>query len=161
MPMKTRRELLFQLAGKKPALRPPWTRPDYAAECTGCGDCIPVCPEGVLVAGRGGIPHIDPRGDGCIQCGACAEACPAQVFDIHQPAFSWRAAITDRCLTEMGVSCRSCEDACPELAIRFRPALGGISRPSIDADQCTGCMACMPVCPQQAIEVREPRRAST
>ena len=159
--MKTRRELLFELTGRKPALRPPWTEADYAGQCTGCGNCIPVCPEGVLVAGRGGIVKIDPRGDGCTQCGACAEACPENVFDTRRSAFSWRAAITDKCLTDMGVSCRSCEDSCPELAIRFRPAPGGISRPTIDEQDCTGCMACLPVCPQQAIEVREPRRGAT
>ena len=156
--MRTRRELFFQLAGKKPPLRPPWTAPDYAGLCTACGECIPACPEAILVAGRRGIPHIDPQGDGCTRCGACADACPEDVFDRQRPAFSWRATISDRCLTEMGVSCRSCEDACPELAIQFRPAIGGIARPSIQTGDCTGCMACLPVCPQQAIEMREPER---
>ncbi|QOC22451.1 ferredoxin-type protein NapF [Wenzhouxiangella sp. AB-CW3] len=156
--MNARREFFLRLVGRKPALRPPWTAADFADRCTGCGDCIPVCPEGVLVAGRAGIPQMAPRGDGCIQCGACVEACEEGVFEVDRPAFPWQVAISERCLTHIGVSCRSCEEACPEMAIGFRLAPGGVSRPFIDQDACTGCSACLPVCPQQAIELHEAGR---
>ncbi len=47
-------------------------RVDEAA-CTGCGDCVEVCPAGAiaLVNGRA---RID--GAACAECGSCADACP-------------------------------------------------------------------------------------
>jgi ferredoxin-type protein NapF len=66
-----------------------------------------------------------------------------------------RAAVDGGCLAKIGVHCRSCEDACPELAIRFRPALGSVPQPEIDADACTGCAACLPACPQGAIQLQQ------
>jgi len=43
--------------------------------CTGCGDCVAVCPTDCLeVAGR---TVWLPRPADCIGCGACAAVCPA------------------------------------------------------------------------------------
>ncbi|MFN3884656.1 MAG: 4Fe-4S dicluster domain-containing protein [Rhodocyclaceae bacterium] len=47
--------------------------------------------------------------------------------------------------------CRSCGDACDAAAIRFSPRLGGAALPVVLAERCTGCGACLPVCPAGAI----------
>jgi NAD-dependent dihydropyrimidine dehydrogenase PreA subunit len=45
-----------------------------AARCTGCGDCVSVCPTACL-ARAGGRPWM-PRPADCIACGACVLVCP-------------------------------------------------------------------------------------
>lgn len=52
------------------------------------------------------------------------------------------------------VVCRSCGDVCDEAAIRFSPRLGGAALPVVLAERCTGCGACLSVCPTGAITVR-------
>lgn len=55
----------------KTTLRP---RPLIDAErCTGCSDCIRICPIGVIAAGAGGKPVIDYAR--CVDCMVCADAC--------------------------------------------------------------------------------------
>jgi ferredoxin-type protein NapF len=49
------------------------------------------------------------------------------------------------------VVCRGCGDACDAAAIRFSPRLGGAACPVILDERCTGCGACIPVCPASAI----------
>jgi len=65
------------------------------------------------------------------------------------------ASISAHCLSIRGVTCRSCDDACGVRAIRFRPQLGGRSRPAIDPELCTGCGDCVPVCPVAALSIQE------
>jgi ferredoxin-type protein NapF len=64
-----------------------------------------------------------------------------------------KATISDACLAEAGVSCMACRDACPEEAIRFRPRLGLPFLPEVDLAACTGCGACIEVCPASAIAI--------
>lgn len=40
--------------------------------CTGCGDCVEVCPAGAIALN--GRAHIDQAA--CVDCGSCADACP-------------------------------------------------------------------------------------
>jgi ferredoxin len=58
-------------------------------------------------------------------------------------------AVLDRnaCLAWNGVICISCRTACDEQAIRFDP----LRQPSIVDEACTGCGACINVCPPFAI----------
>lgn len=58
---------------------------EVTENCTGCGSCIPVCPQKCISEG---MPYvIDP--EHCLQCAACREACPAQaVRRIHLNAAS-------------------------------------------------------------------------
>ena len=44
-----------------------------SAACTGCGECIEVCPHAVF-AMRDGKAEIRDRG-ACMECGACARNC--------------------------------------------------------------------------------------
>ena len=56
-----------------------------------------------------------------------------------------RVRIADACLTRRGIVCRTCGDLCPVGAIRFRPILGGVPQPAIDAGTCTLCGECGPL----------------
>jgi NAD-dependent dihydropyrimidine dehydrogenase PreA subunit len=47
-------------------------------KCTGCGQCLLVCPHAVLVRTDGRVV-IDDR-DACMECGACARNCPAEAI---------------------------------------------------------------------------------
>lgn len=44
------------------------------ARCTGCGDCVAVCPTDCLEM-AGAVPWL-PRPGACIGCGACEFVCP-------------------------------------------------------------------------------------
>ena len=51
-----------------------------ADKCVGCGDCIQVCPHGVLAL-NGRKAHIVDR-NGCMECGACARNCVVQAISL-------------------------------------------------------------------------------
>ena len=149
-----RRAFFRQLAGiTGPISGPPWTGEDLTERCTRCEECIHACPEQVLVIGSGGFPEIDFSKTGCTFCGDCVKACDADVFDLRRPAFPWHVQIGERCLAHAGIACQSCQDACEARAIRFQPRLGGVPQPQLSEEACTGCGACLPVCPSQTIEI--------
>lgn len=139
--------------------RPPWSlRPDaaFTLACTRCGECVRVCPRGVLRHGDGGYPEIGFEAAGCSLCGECAAACEPRAIDraARAEAFSWRVQVDAACLNRRGIECRVCGDACGTRALRFVPARGGIAQLHIDAAACTGCGDCVGVCPVRAITLR-------
>jgi len=136
------------------AIRPPWSREALvAAACTGCGACVPVCPQSIIALDAEGRPALAFEAGECTFCGACAEVCPEPVFDRSVAAFPHVAAIGADCFARRGIVCQSCGDACPETAIRFRPRLGGPALPEIASGRCSGCGACIAACPAQAVAV--------
>lgn len=138
-------------------LRPPWMVAEAA--CSGCGHCVQACPSGLLAALKAGRPVLGFDAGECTFCGLCAEACPEPVFDRAAPAFLHRIEIGSDCLARAGVSCLACGDSCPAAAIRFRPRIGGPALPSLDPTACTGCGACVGVCPAGAILATMPENA--
>lgn len=140
--------------------RPPWALPeaDFIDRCTRCNDCITACPTHVLTVGDGSYPTIDFREGECTFCGDCVTAClpKALVRQDGKPAWMYKALIGEDCLPYQGVECRVCGDFCDARAIRFPPRLGGSPLPEIDADQCTGCGACVGPCPTAAITISLP-----
>lgn len=139
-------------------LRPPWALGEarFVDLCTGCDDCIAACPEHVLVRGDGDYPLFDPRQGECLFCEKCVEACDTGALDGRLPGpWTIKAGIAPACLAQNGVTCFSCRDACGEAAIRFRPAVGG-ALPELDPTRCTGCGACVGVCPVAAISLTMP-----
>lgn len=157
---QSRRSLLVggRSSREGPVLRPPWTNQSRVREfCTSCGDCIRACPESILVPGPAGTPIIDFRNGPCTFCYACADACERSVFAARQ-SVPWdsRVSISDDCLLTGGVSCQSCTDACDEAALRFDFRSGPAGSIQIDLDRCTGCGACVSVCPVNAISVCQP-----
>ena len=47
--------------------------------CTGCGECVEVCPMQVMVK----VPE-SPVTSKCIACGICAKACPMGILEIQE-----------------------------------------------------------------------------
>lgn len=161
LPDRGRRNLLRGRPQKTaPVIRPPWTDEARLADaCVRCNDCIAACPEGILTRGEGGFPEVRLTATGahCTFCGACAEACAVDVFDLSRaPAWQVTARIAESvCLVQLGVHCESCRDSCPERAISFCPRIGGPPEPKIAADSCTGCGACLSTCPVRAIALTQ------
>ncbi len=143
------------------APRLPWLLPEaFFAGCTRCGACLDACPERVIAAGDGGLPGIDFERGGCTFCGACRARCPLPLFDRDaERPWAYRVGITGKCLTRHGIVCRSCQDACAAGAIRFAPGPARVAVPVLDDEACTGCGACVGVCPVSATAWRPPAAA--
>lgn len=144
--------------------RPPWAlaEEEFIARCTRCSDCLSACPTGILEKGRGGFPRVNFAKGECTFCGDCVAACKPAALVRAEGAAPWRLAaqIGVTCLAHQGVVCRSCGDRCEVRAIRFRLARGGVARPELDGASCTGCGACVAVCPVGAISMCEPAGAA-
>lgn len=151
-----RREFLGirQMSGYRRIL-PPGATDEGLLACNGCGDCADACPTHIIGL-VGDLPSLDFSLGECTFCGQCAKVCPEQVFQGNSRyRIPYVALITDNCLARNQVECQSCRDACPEQAIRFRPQIRGAFLPVLDDEACTGCGACVSVCPVAAIKVRE------
>lgn len=148
-----RRALLFGRPKAPPPIRPPWADPAaLTGLCTRCGACADACPVRIVAPGDGGFPAVRFAAGECSFCGACAAACPQPaIFDTGRRAWPHIATIGAACLSSAGVFCRSCQDACPESALRFRPLPGGRAEAQVDAAACTGCGACVSACPVDAV----------
>jgi len=152
-PGPTRRDFL-RGRNADPPLRPPWAlaESEFTDRCTRCGECERACPQDIVRRGDGGFPEVDLRGGECTFCGRCADACEAGAFGSRaERPWQLRIAISDACFARRGVLCRSCGDACAHRAIAFRHAGSPIPAPIVDAQACTGCGACIGVCPADAI----------
>jgi len=143
--------------GKGSPLRPPWSLDEesFVEVCDGCSACIDVCPEQVLIQGRGRYPLVDFSHGECTFCQRCVEVCKpaALIIEEGMPPWNLKAAIAESCLAMRAVVCRTCGEVCDENAIQFKLALGGVSRPELDLQACNGCGACIKPCPVQAITV--------
>jgi len=157
-PKLSRRQVLrLDLNNRSAPLRPPWAidEASFLDACTRCGDCIDQCPEHILLPETaGGYPRVDFSRGECTFCKRCVDSCPSNALN-RNVAQIWivKARIGEECLAMKHVVCRSCGEQCEVEAILFTPALGGVSRPSVDLEACTGCGACVAPCPTQAIEV--------
>ena len=139
------------------ALRPPGALvPDekYLEACTGCGDCIPVCPVDAIFLmevqeGRQ-VAVIDPRRKPCYLCtdlhciAACPEGALAPLPDPRRVRIGIARVDPRRCVTFKGQTCTLCFKACPypNEAITM---VGG--RPLVSSGACTGCGLCEYACP--------------
>lgn len=159
----SRRAFLRGNFGDPEVLRPPGAAESgFERACTGCGDCVTACPEAIIRAdARGGV-LLDLSLGACTFCGDCARACPtAALSEARMGDWPWRASVSSACLSLNGVACRTCEDACEPRAIRFRLELGGRARPVIDDEACTGCGACIAICPAGAVSLDRVTRPET
>ncbi|GGW34750.1 nitrate reductase [Gemmobacter lanyuensis] len=158
MTASRRQFLTGRVAKPAPEFRPPWTSElRLAQHCTACGDCAPACPEGIIEI-KDGRPRIRLNGAACSFCGACATACTAGAFDRDQPE-PWpvRVEVGPSCLLAAGIACQLCTDACDSAALRIDLRVRPVGAIRIDAAACTGCGACLAVCPGAALQLRDDR----
>ncbi len=137
-----------------PPRRPPWAVEGFEDACTRCGACADACPQGIIINGDGGFPEVDfTHGQGeCTFCAACVEACPEPAFDVERdPPWDVTARIGEACLARSGIHCQSCGEVCGYDAISFTLAVGLPPQPVVEPEACTGCGACVAVCPADAI----------
>ena len=134
----------------------PWAVDDFERYCQRCDACVQACEEAILVPADGGFPSVDFRRGACTFCGRCVTSCQHGALDkaVVKP---WQlvAAVGDTCISLHGVTCRSCAESCDRQAIAFRLQLAGRATPLVDAASCTGCGACVGVCPVAAITIGE------
>ena len=146
-------------SGSGQVIRPPWAvaEPDFVEVCDRCGDCIGVCPEKILEKGRGSFPQVNFSKGECTFCGDCARKCKSGVLNkrVDDAPWSLKAVIAPSCLALKQVVCRTCGEACPVGAIRFRISVGAVARPEVDPVACTGCGACYGPCPVSAVTMGE------
>jgi ferredoxin-type protein NapF len=155
VPLPGRRALLRGQAVAA-APRPPWALPEaeFVAACSRCDACIDACPQAILLRGDGGFPELRFERGECTFCAACLDACPSPALDaLRGRPWRWQATVDAGCLARQGVVCRSCADACPNEAVAFR--LPSVDGPRIDPDRCSGCAACVAVCPSAAVRMVE------
>lgn len=141
-----------------PPVRPPWAREEnaFVLSCERCDACLRACPTEILAKGPGRFPVVDFTRGECTFCGDCVMACPSgalQTVAFAADDVPWRlgARVLDNCLAHNKVVCRTCAEACVPRAIRFR--LAKVSIPQVSLEDCTGCGACMAVCPSQSMIV--------
>lgn len=143
-------------------IRPPWSvdQQQFLNQCSRCDDCISACPENIIIHGDGGFPEVNFKLGECTFCTHCAEACQSDAIKLdttHPEKMNpWQldVSVGSKCLSLNAVVCRACGDNCEPQAIRFQMKLGGISEPHISLEDCTGCGACLHVCPVDAIQIK-------
>ncbi len=129
--------------------------------CKECDNpCVQACEPGIICLhppghAFSGMPFLSFESGACTFCHACVDVCPL----VHSQAASEEPlrlgiAALERsiCMAWNGVICMSCQTACGYRAISMDPR----RRPHIDANQCTGCGACLGICPAKAIRVPAP-----
>lgn len=156
--MDPSRRFLFRrssVAAQAKVQRPPGALLEavFVETCTRCDACIDACPADIIRRGDGGFPEMNFKARGCDACGVCLPVCKPKALQAPLSFGEWRAELGSTCLALRGVECRVCGEACDARAIRFKPLLGGVSQPVLDASSCTGCGACVGGCPTQAISM--------
>ena len=119
--------------------------------CLGYGDCVNTCPTNAIRV-EDGVARVDPRK--CIGCGICTRTCPHGLFHlindtsrvVVECSSHDTGAVTRKKCTNGCIACRKCEKTCPHDAIHVIDNLA-----VIDYSKCTGCGACVAVCPVHCI----------
>jgi ferredoxin-type protein NapF len=151
----SRRDVLLGRVDTRIRALPPGFIGDRPEVCSDCSICIDHCPTSIIVINEGHLSLDFSQGE-CTFCGECRTHCPAatDLFDRGERV-SHVMRIGNQCLSHSGVDCQACRDYCPVNAIRFRPRRGGPFLPEIVADTCTGCGACVTVCPTAAVSIEQ------
>ncbi|QCP60413.1 ferredoxin-type protein NapF [Pantoea sp. SO10] len=146
----SRRELFTgQRVASADGIALPWWRGEKG--CDGCGTCVSACETRIIRLAVGEVPHLDFLQGECTFCAACVDACPQPLFHARETEpFPQRIRIDNRCITFLGVNCRSCQESCEQQAIRFQLMPNGIAQPETLPQHCTGCGACIAPCPVSA-----------
>lgn len=152
-------------------LRPPWSLEDddFIEQCTQCRQCVDACEENIIKLADGGYPELDFNKGECTFCEACVNACetqfsesvvgadkqkasPALVKNQGLKAFYFDLKIDDSCLSKQKISCQSCQEVCDSQSISMK-WLTSIPVPEISLEDCTGCGACVSICPSSSFKM--------
>ena len=119
--------------------------------CLGYGDCAAICPRDAISVVNG-VARVDSKK--CIGCGMCVSECPHSIIRLiddtsrvvvecsnHDKGASTRKYCSNGC-----IGCMKCQKSCPNGAITVVNNLA-----TIDYSLCTGCGACVGVCPVHCI----------
>ena len=136
----------------------PWTIPGTIINsCSQCDKCLDACPENIIVKNKDGFPTVNFSDGECTFCSDCVQTCPEPVFEFisTNPHTAWdlKAVIADDCFAMNAVQCQSCQDHCETQAITFHYVTSAIPTPVISLEDCTGCGACVSICPSSSIAV--------
>ncbi|MBL4830209.1 MAG: ferredoxin-type protein NapF [Aliivibrio sp.] len=137
--------------------RMPWihNQAQFTDDCTRCGKCLDICETNIIIKGDGGFPAIDFTKGECTFCKKCSDVCPEALFDLDvAPVWLHKVTINSDCLATKSVECRSCSELCEPMAIKFQLTIGNVAQPRLDLDKCTGCGACVAICPVSAISMK-------
>ena len=154
--LSRRQFLRGDFSSRSAVVRPPWSVGDaaFVNRCSRCDECIKACPEKILIQDRQGFPQVDFLLGECSFCGDCAKVCREGAFlPVTQTPWNWVASIHQSCVAFKQVECRICAEQCEAEAISFRPTAGQIARPALDPSLCSGCGACVALCPTRAIHM--------
>ncbi len=146
------------------------TEDDFRSQCLRCGECMKVCPTGVLqpASFEGGADGFytpilitseafcDPR------CNACGSVCPSGALRDFLPEEKSRIHIAEAridhttCLSwqkgKAYVVCLRCVGECPYDAVSAQDVDGsGQFRPVVDTNVCVGCGRCEVFCPVKPV----------
>jgi len=125
--------------------------------CIGFGDCVRACPFNAIAMDERGLPVIDL--EKCTGCGICVRECPRGQIHLLQ-MLPEKAPVVVRCNAHdkikvrkgncamCCIACKKCERECPSDAIHIIDMLA-----VVDYAKCTGCGACVEVCPQRCIDL--------
>lgn len=72
-------------------------------KCIGCGMCVEVCPQNVIVINGANLAWIQNR-DACMECGACSRNCPTEAVSV-QAGVGCAAAVINAMLGRDPASC--------------------------------------------------------
>ncbi|MCB1758500.1 MAG: ferredoxin-type protein NapF [Gammaproteobacteria bacterium] len=147
-------------SGNNLPIRPPWALSEelFIERCTRCSECVKACPYHLIKEGRGKFPIVDFSIAGCDFCRDCVNACEPGALnsdpDLESTPWTLKAEILSNCLSLNSIVCRACGDTCEERAITFKLELGGVARPNLDRQACTGCGECYAVCPIKSVTIK-------
>ena len=119
--------------------------------CLGYGDCAVVCPQNAITVDNG-VARVDPRK--CIGCGICVRECPNGIIHlindtervVVECSNHDKGALVRKYCSNGCIGCMKCQKTCPNGAITVKDNLA-----TIDYSLCTGCGACVEVCPVHCI----------
>jgi ferredoxin-type protein NapF len=151
-------------------LRPPASADpgNFNLLCIRCGNCVKSCPTGII------RQHTDPgdllswmtpevifENGYCLEtCNNCSRVCPTGSITLFSPEakknikMGYAEVNYEGCLLAKNSECDRCLNSCKYDAISIEPLTGSLnSEPVIDTGACTGCGACVVICPTRVITV--------